>query len=64
MLGVTFFGLFLTPVFYVTIKWITGRFGRRGPPESGMRPILRVEPIDAGRDGGEGHMAEAAPAPV
>jgi hypothetical protein len=23
MLGVTFFGIFLTPVFYVTIRWIT-----------------------------------------
>jgi HAE1 family hydrophobic/amphiphilic exporter-1 len=24
MLGVTFFGIFLTPAFYVTIRWITG----------------------------------------
>jgi HAE1 family hydrophobic/amphiphilic exporter-1 len=39
MLGVTFFGLFLTPVFYVTIRGITHRLrpARRGPdPE--MQP--------------------------
>src|SRR4051812_21438846 len=31
MLGVTFFGLFLTPVFYVSIRWLTARLGIRGP---------------------------------
>jgi len=30
MLGVTFFGIFLTPVFYVVIRWVTERW-RRGP---------------------------------
>jgi Cu/Ag efflux pump CusA len=25
MLGVTFFGIFLTPVFYVVIRWFTDR---------------------------------------
>ncbi len=29
MLGVTFFGLFLTPVFYVVIMWFTEKFRRR-----------------------------------
>jgi hydrophobic/amphiphilic exporter-1 (mainly G- bacteria), HAE1 family len=29
MLGVTFFGLFLTPVFYVTIRQLVLRFGRK-----------------------------------
>ena len=29
MLGVTFFGLFLTPVFYVVIRRISSRFERR-----------------------------------
>ena len=29
MLGVTFFGLFLTPVFYVAIRLFVLRFGRR-----------------------------------
>ena len=66
MLGVTFFGLFLTPVFYVTIKWITGRFGggKAQPPESGPRPPVRVEPLEPGHDGSDGHATEAAPAPV
>jgi len=26
MLGVTFFGLFLTPVFFVSIRWVTDHF--------------------------------------
>ena len=34
MLGVTFFGLFLTPVFYVTIRRLTGRWTL--PPEEGQ----------------------------
>ena len=33
MLGVTFFGLFLTPVFYVTIRHLTQRLRRREAPE-------------------------------
>ena len=45
MLGVTFFGLFLTPVFYVTIKWITGRFG----PRRGGAPRGRASAAGAGR---------------
>jgi HAE1 family hydrophobic/amphiphilic exporter-1 len=35
MLGVTFFGLFLTPVFYVAIRWLTRRLRR-----SNVRPTL------------------------
>ena len=40
MLGVTFFGLFLTPVFFFTIRWLTGRSVLR-PETSGYagRPI-------------------------
>jgi HAE1 family hydrophobic/amphiphilic exporter-1 len=30
MLGVTLFGLFFTPVFYVAMRWV-GRLGRRRP---------------------------------
>ncbi len=30
MLGVTFFGVFLTPAFYVIIMWMTGKGGGRG----------------------------------
>ncbi len=31
MLGVTFFGLFLTPVFYASIRWATDRFKKHPP---------------------------------
>jgi HAE1 family hydrophobic/amphiphilic exporter-1 len=31
MIGVTFFGLFLTPAFYVTIRWLGQRFSREAP---------------------------------
>jgi len=31
MLGVTFFGIFLTPVFYVVIRWVTERWRRNDP---------------------------------
>ena len=37
MLGVTLFGIFLTPVFYYVIDWVTSRLWRSGtsplPPE-------------------------------
>jgi len=33
MLGVTFFGIFLTPVFYVVIRWITERRTSAGGPK-------------------------------
>ena len=41
MLGVTFFGLFLTPVFYVTIRLLVLRFGRstRKPAEPAIEPL-------------------------
>jgi multidrug efflux pump len=29
MIGVTFFGLFFTPVFYYVIRWLTAREDRR-----------------------------------
>ena len=28
MIGVTAFGIFLTPVFYVAVQWVTGRVAR------------------------------------
>src|SRR5204863_5159695 len=31
MLGVTLFGIFFTPVFYVVIRWFTGRGGAKVP---------------------------------
>src|SRR5829696_5569381 len=43
MLGVTFFGLFLTPVFYVAIRWLVlnlGRPRRRQPAPQAAEPPL------------------------
>jgi multidrug efflux pump len=37
MLGVTLFGLFLTPVFFVTIETL---FGTRHAPEPGTKPVI------------------------
>jgi multidrug efflux pump len=31
MLGVTFFGLFLTPLFYVLLRTVAKRFDRKAP---------------------------------
>ena len=33
MIGVTFFGLLLTPVFYVVVRWITGHRRKAGRVE-------------------------------
>jgi multidrug efflux pump len=35
MLGVTFFGLFLTPLFYVVVRWLTGRRAAPAPAPAG-----------------------------
>ncbi len=32
MLGVTLFGIFLTPVFYVAIRWLMARRAASPPP--------------------------------
>ena len=42
MLGVTVFGLFLTPVFYVSIARVAERFSRRPDPLA-----LPAEPVAA-----------------
>ena len=38
MLGVTFFGIFLTPVFYFVIRWITERRRQKSPAAVGAAP--------------------------
>ena len=43
MLGVTFFGLFLTPVFYVVIMWFKERRTKAPPPTQSDSP-LAAEP--------------------
>ena len=40
MLGVTFFGLFLTPVFYVVLRGLGARrAARRAPAEQAAAPV-------------------------
>ena len=43
MLGVTIFGLFLTPVFYVVVMWLTGRSAARGATVNEPRPPAAAE---------------------
>jgi multidrug efflux pump len=38
MLGVTAFGLFFTPVFYTTVRWVSDRFARK-PSAEEPRPV-------------------------
>jgi multidrug efflux pump len=46
MLGVTLFGLFFTPVFYFTVRWVTDRFAGRRPALPKSIPVEHVpEPI-------------------
>jgi HAE1 family hydrophobic/amphiphilic exporter-1 len=47
MLGVTFFGLFLTPVFYVAIRALTGRFRREGKPPKASLPPTAPDTVPA-----------------
>ncbi len=42
MIGVTFFGLIFTPVFYVTTRWLAGVVSRR----SAARAPLSPEPAE------------------
>jgi hypothetical protein len=44
MLGVTLFGLFLTPVFFVTIETL---FGTRHAPEPETKPAIAPGPAGA-----------------
>ena len=48
MLGVTFFGLFLTPVFYVTLRSLFPVRKPKEPPEGHVGEAVDVQPpIDA-----------------
>jgi multidrug efflux pump len=42
MLGVTFFGLFLTPVFYVVIRWFTERRQQAQPTPQANHVLMRL----------------------
>jgi multidrug efflux pump len=57
MLGVTIFGIFFTPVFYVIIRWLAG--GPATPPAPAKALVVKNETADD-RDGGGHHVAEGA----
>ncbi len=46
MLGVTLFGIFLTPVFFNVIQWFTDR---RNPSRAGVSPAGDAPPAASGR---------------
>jgi multidrug efflux pump len=46
MLGVTFFGIFLTPVFYVTIRWLVeGKKGKESPKPGAATVDHKTAPV-------------------
>ena len=49
MIGVTFFGLLLTPVFYVVIRGITDRHSTPPPPPPAADRVVEEEPVLAGK---------------
>jgi multidrug efflux pump len=51
MIGVTFFGLFFTPVFYYSVRWVTDVFGGKRPPARKSAAI-------------ESHVEETVPEPA
>ena len=42
MLGVTVFGLFFTPVFYVAVRWFGERRGDKAPDKAAHQPPAEV----------------------
>jgi multidrug efflux pump len=62
MLGVTVFGIFFTPVFYVVIRWFSGR--KAAPPRPVAEDSLAV--VSSRADGslalghGSGHDGQSA----
>jgi len=53
MIGVTIFGIFLTPVFYVVIRWAGTKMGVRPPHH--LPPPPEPAPAFASRHDGDGH---------
>lgn len=45
MLGVTFFGLFLTPIFYVAIQWVVEKGWKEGKDSGGTKAPLIIIPL-------------------
>ncbi|MDB6064123.1 MAG: hydrophobe/amphiphile efflux family transporter [Pedosphaera sp.] len=56
MLGVTLFGIFLTPVFYVVIRWFSERRKSHShPTKPGLTPLAPVASIAGGKTGSDSH---------
>ena len=53
MIGVTIFGIFLTPVFYVVIRWLGTKLGVRPPHHLPPPPELAAVAPNQGRDARE-----------
>jgi multidrug efflux pump len=52
MLGVTLFGIFFTPVFYVVMRWLTSRGGSAPPPHGPAERVTAVAGVPiSNRDG-------------
>ena len=65
MLGVTLFGIFLTPVFYYVIQWVSDKRGGPRRPEEADSVAVDSSHGDGPAHGGDGHHdAGAHPAPV
>jgi multidrug efflux pump len=52
MLGVTLFGIFFTPVFYVVIRWLTARGGSSSPPHPLSEEAVAAEKLPAAHGDG------------
>jgi multidrug efflux pump len=60
MLGVTFFGIFLTPVFYVSIRWVTEKFWPHAAEMKGHQWDRNCPQEQAGEGNGEPPPAKVA----
>src|SRR4029450_3881515 len=44
MIGVTVFGLFLTPLFYFVVRWVVGRTAPAAAPQAVPRVVAQAQP--------------------
>jgi multidrug efflux pump len=61
MLGVTIFGIFFTPVFYVVIRWLTGASAGAPPDEAGAAVVAHDAAAGAASASPDGLKAQTEP---
>jgi multidrug efflux pump len=61
MLGVTMFGIFLTPVFYLVIRWLTARKVVASPDRPTVTTVPAGQPADTNIISRDGHPAPEKP---